>query len=452
MTRQKTRKRSQYDKIVDSDDGEHVASAPRSLVPVTNASASGHTDNWERIAVIGMGTRFARGSATPEAFWDMLTNGTDCISEVPASRWSLDDFYSITNDPGKMNSRFGGFISEPLDMFDASMFGISPREADRLDPQQRLLLEVSWEALERAGYCTQTSSGSPVGVYVGICSNDFQMLQACTGNMDLVDNYFGTGNATSCAAGRISYLMNFQGPNIAVDTACSSSLVSTHLAVQALREGDCDMALACGVNVLVSPVPSINFAQAGMLSPGGRCKTFDASADGYVRGEGCGVIVLKRLSVAQKAGDSIMATIRGSALNHDGRSSGLTAPNGLSQQRVIRSALDNARIQPEDIGYLETHGTGTSLGDLIELGALQKVLKRNAGGNLILGSIKTNLGHLEGAAGIAGLCKIILACQKGAIPNIFTCVPRTNCCWITRTWWCPKKPCPGTALDRVSPA
>ena len=251
-----------------------------------------------------------------------------------------------------------------------------------------------------------------MGVYVGMCSTDYMMMQATTGNFDLVDGYFGTSNSSSCAAGRISYVMNFQGPAITVDTACSSSLVSTHLAVRALREGDCDLALACGVNLMLSPVLSIAFAQGGMLSPGGRCRTFDASADGYVRGEGCCVAVLKKLSLAQQSGDTVCALIKGSAINHDGRSSSLTAPNGLSQQRVLLASLQDANMMPDDISYIEAHGTGTSLGDLIELQALSKVMKRQDGQEFTVGSIKTNIGHLEGCAGLAGLFKIVMSLQK----------------------------------------
>jgi acyl transferase domain-containing protein/NADPH:quinone reductase-like Zn-dependent oxidoreductase/thioesterase domain-containing protein/acyl carrier protein len=400
----------------DATDVAAVGAAPAAAaasVAVPTTVASDH----EPIAVIGIGVRMPGGSDTPDAYWNMLMSGTDCISEVPASRWSLDEYYSDDQtEKGKMNSKYGGFLSEPVDMFDNVVFGISPREAERMDPQQRLLLECTWEALERAGYCQQKLTGQPVGVYVGMCSTDYQMLQMMTGNVDMIDAYYGTGNAVSCAAGRLSYVMNFQGPNLTTDTACSSSLVATHMAVTSLRTRQCDMALSAGVNLLLAPILSINFSQAGMLAPGGRCKTFDASADGYVRGEGCGVIVLKRLSDAIAAHDNLIAVIKGSAINHDGRSSGLTVPNGPAQQACLRSAMANARVEPADYTYFETHGTGTSLGDLIELGSLTGVIGKRSGNPLTIGSIKTNIGHLEGAAGIAGLMKIILATQSGSTP------------------------------------
>ena len=291
---------------------------------------------------------------------------------------------------------FGGFL-EQVDAFDPQFFGISPREAETMDPQQRLLLEVSWESLENAGIAPELMAGSLTGVFIGMSSSDYSQLRS---QQNLVpDAYLGTGNAHSIGANRLSYLFDFRGPSLSVDTACSSSLVAIHLALKSLRDGECDCALAGGVNLMLSPELTQTFTLAGMMAADGRCKTFDADADGYVRGEGCGVVVLKRVSDAVAAGDNILALISGSAINQDGRSNGLTAPNGLSQQAVIRQALTNAHLEPQEISYLETHGTGTSLGDPIEVNSLKQVLMpgRESSQPLFLGSVKTNIGHLEAA-------------------------------------------------------
>ncbi|QSJ15492.1 SDR family NAD(P)-dependent oxidoreductase [Nostoc sp. UHCC 0702] len=371
----------------------------------------------EAIAIIGMGCRFPGGANSPEAFWQLLVNGVDGISEVPADRWSLDTYYDPDPEtPGKMYTRHGGFIEHLYD-FDPHFFGLSPREAVTLDPQQRLLLEVSWEVLEHAAVSPDRLVGTPTGVFVGICSNDHSQL-LLSQDLHEIDAYVGTGNTHSVAAGRLSYLLGLQGPCMAVDTACSSSLVSVHLACQSLRNGECDLALAGGVNRIISPEVTINFCKAKMLAADGRCKTFDASANGYIRGEGCGMVLLKRLSDAVANGDQILAVIRGSAINQDGRSSGLTVPNGPAQQALIRQALENAGIQPSQVSYIEAHGTGTSLGDPIEVGALGAVFdKHHSPENpLMLGSVKTNIGHLEGSAGIAGLIKVVLALQHQEIP------------------------------------
>lgn len=367
----------------------------------------------EPIAIIGLGCRFPQ-APNPQAFWELLRNGIHAVTEVPPDRWDVDAFHSENPDPGKVTTRFGAFLDN-VDLFDPAFFGISPREATRMDPQQRLLLEVSWEALENAFIPPRSLAGSRTGVFVGISSYDYSRLQFDDPNM--IDAYAGTGNAHSIAANRLSYVFDLRGPSMAVDTACSSSLVSTHLAVQSLRNGESDLAIAGGVNLILTPELTITFSQARMLSPDGFCKTFDANADGYVRGEGCGVVILKRLSDALNDGDSILALIRGSAVNQDGRSNGLTAPNGLAQQDVIRYALADAGVEPRQISYIEAHGTGTPLGDPIEISSLQAVLEdKDAKGRVLVGSVKTNIGHLESAAGIAGLIKSVLALQNESIP------------------------------------
>jgi amino acid adenylation domain-containing protein/thioester reductase-like protein len=368
----------------------------------------------EPIAIIGLSCRFPK-APNPGAFWDLLRNGVDAISEVPPERWNADAFYSSDpSTPGKVASRWGGFL-ENVDLFDPHFFGISPREAARMDPQQRLLLEASWEALENALIPPDSLAGSRTGVFVGISSYDYSRLQF--DDPERIDAYAGTGNAHSIAANRLSYVFDLRGPSMAIDTACSSSLVAAHLACQSLRAGESDLALAGGVNLILTPELTITFSQARMLSPEGHCKTFDASADGYVRGEGCGMVVLKRLSDALRDGDNILALIRGSAVNQDGRSNGLTAPNGLAQQEVIRQALADAQVLPHQIGYVEAHGTGTPLGDPIEIASLRAVLDEEASNSRVLvGSVKTNIGHLESAAGIAGLIKSVLALQNEAIP------------------------------------
>jgi len=367
----------------------------------------------EPIAIIGLSCRFPQ-APNPQTFWELLRNGVDAVIEVPSDRWDVDAFHSENPDPGKVTTRFGAFLDN-VDLFDPTFFGISPREAARMDPQQRLLLEVSWEALENAFIPPQALAGTRTGVFVGISSYDYSRLQF--DDPEMIDAYAGTGNAHSIAANRLSYVFDLRGPSMAIDTACSSSLVATHLAVQSLRSGESDLALAGGVNLILTPELTITFSQARMLSPDGHCKTFDANADGYVRGEGCGVVILKRLSDALREGDNILALIRGSAVNQDGRSNGLTAPNGLAQQDVIRSALADAGVTPQQIGYVEAHGTGTPLGDPIEISSLRAVLDNGeTNGRVLVGSVKTNIGHLESAAGIAGLIKSILALQNESIP------------------------------------
>jgi len=371
----------------------------------------------EPVAVIGIGCRFPGGANDSDSFWRLLIEGRDAISEVPPERWDIDAFYDPDPDaPGKMSTRWGGFL-DGIEQFDPEFFGISPREAAGMDPQQRLLLEVVWEALENAGQNPDRLAGSQIGVFVGVCNGDYFLMRFERAR-DSVDAYVETGNAHSVASGRISYVLGLKGPSVSVDTACSSSLTAVHLACQSLKAGECRMALAGGVNLILMPDTTMILSKSHMMAPDGRCKAFDAAADGFVRSEGCGVVLLKRLSDARADGDNILALIRGTACNQDGRSSGLTAPNGPSQAAVIREALANAGLQPGDVDFIEAHGTGTSLGDPIEARSLAEVFGPGRGSDLSLrvGSVKSNFGHAESAAGIAGLIKAILALQHGKIP------------------------------------
>ncbi|MEO5330728.1 MAG: amino acid adenylation domain-containing protein [Magnetococcus sp. YQC-5] len=372
----------------------------------------------EPIAVIGMSCRFPGHANTPERFWELLQSGTDAITEVPQDRWNAEAWHHPDPEtPGTINTRYGGFIGGLTD-FDPQFFEISRREAASLDPQQRLLLELTWEALERANLPLEKVRGQPAGVFVALSNADYALLLHKTRDPREIDAYYITGNTASVAAGRLSYFLGVTGPCLSVDTACSSSLLATHLACQSLRHQECNLALVAGVNRILIPEISVNFTKGHMLAPDGRCKTFDARANGYVRGEGCGVLILKRLSNALADGDAILALIRGSAVNQDGASGGLTMPNGLAQERVIRQALENGHLQPGQIDYIEAHGTGTPLGDPIEVGALANVFGRDRTANrpLMIGSVKTNFGHLEAASGMAGMIKTILALQHQAIP------------------------------------
>jgi acyl transferase domain-containing protein/acyl carrier protein len=371
----------------------------------------------EPVAIVGMGCRMPGGADSPDRLWRLLEAGVDAITEVPATRWSNAALCDA--DPtaaGKIASRCGGFV-QGIDEMDAAFFGISPREAASLDPQQRILLETAWHALEDAGVNAEEIGSNRGGIFVGLATGDYAHMLAA-GERERLDQYVGSGTSNSVAAGRLSYVLGWNGPSLCVDTACSSSLVAVHLACQSLRTGECDVALAGGANCILSPVLSVSLSRAHMLAGDGRCKTFDAAADGYGRAEGCGILVLKRLIDAVADNDRILALIRGSAVNHDGRSSGLTVPNGSAQQAVIRTALENAGATPSQVGYVEAHGTGTALGDPIEIGALAGVFGtvRDSSAPLFVGSIKTNLGHLEAAAGVAGLIKVVLALQHRRIP------------------------------------
>ncbi len=372
----------------------------------------------EPIAVIGMGCRFPGGISNPADYWDLLKIGGNAVTEMNRERWHMDAFYDPDlSQPGKINSRFMGILKD-IDQFDAELFGIAPVEAQCMDPQHRIFLETVWDAVEHAGYAPDSLKGSKTGVFLGISSQDYAHMQTRVGLLDQISPYDGTGNAGSVAAGRLSYLLGLQGPSMALDTACSSSLVAVNMACQSLRLQESNMVIAAGVGLILSPTSSIVFSKARMLAEDGKCKTFDADADGYVRAEGCGVLVLKRLSDAIKDGDNILALIRGTAVNQDGRSQGLTAPNEAAQERVILDALANGGVAPEQVSYVEAHGTGTSLGDPIEVGAIGAVYSKSHSKQkpLLIGSAKTNLGHMEAAAGMGGLIKVILSMQHRQLP------------------------------------
>ncbi|MCV7344817.1 type I polyketide synthase [Mycolicibacterium rhodesiae] len=388
--------------------GAQLAAAPASL-------AGAATD--EPIAIIAVACRFP-GAADADAYWDVLSGAVDAIREIPEDRFDVDQYYDPDQQtPGKIYTRSGGYL-ESVDSFDPEFFGISPREAVWIDPQQRLMLEIAWEGLEKAGYAPSSLRGSRTGVFVGVGANEYSHLLSGE-SVENLEAHFITGNALNAIAGRVAFTLGLEGPAMAVDTACSSSLVAVHQASQALHSGDCDMALAGGVNVLLSPASIVAASRARMLAPDGRCKTFDASADGYVRGEGCGILVLKRLSDAQRDGDRIAAVIRSSAVNQDGASSGLTVPNGGAQQRLISAALTRAGLGGADVDYLEAHGTGTPLGDPIEVQAAAAVYGtgRDPIRPLLMGTAKTNIGHLESAAGVAGLIKVVLSLQNELLPQ-----------------------------------
>jgi acyl transferase domain-containing protein/acyl-CoA synthetase (AMP-forming)/AMP-acid ligase II/acyl carrier protein len=377
------------------------------------------TSSAEPIAIVGIGCRFP-GAPGFEEFWTLLRNGVDAITEIPRDRWDVDALY----DPrpgtiGKMSTRWGGFLPG-LDRFDPHFFGISPREASAMDPQQRLLLEVAWEALENAGQPPDKLAGSRTGVFVGIGGFDYSnVIINYPDHLKAINAYLGTGNAHSIAANRISYLLDLRGPSVAIDTACSSSLVAIHMACESLRGAQADLAIAGAVNLILSPEVTIAFSHARMMAADGRCKTFDAAADGYVRAEGCGAVVLKRLSDARRDRDHILALIRGSAVNQDGRTAGIAAPNASAQQAVIREALAQAGVAPHELTYIEAHGTGTSIGDPIEVEAIKGALGTPMPGELhcLLGSVKANIGHLENASGMAGLAKVLGCLRHDQIPG-----------------------------------
>ncbi|WP_328429978.1 SDR family NAD(P)-dependent oxidoreductase [Streptomyces sp. NBC_00443] len=390
------------------DDGptQAVTAAP------ARAGAAGRQD--DDIAIISMACRFPGGADDPEALWRLLGTGEDAITEVPAGRWDTQGLHDPDPEAtGKAYSLRGGYLAG-IDRFDAPFFGISPREAAAMDPQQRLLLQTSWEALERAGIVPDTLNGSSTGVYIGLYDSGYLASAA----LDQLDGHVGTGSASSVASGRIAYTLGLQGPAVTVDTACSSSLVALHLAARALAGGECDLALAGGATLLVTPRGHVEFSRLRGLSPSGRCSPFSAGADGVVWAEGCGVVLLKRLADARRDGDRILAVVKGSAINQDGRSQGLSAPNGPAQERVVRAALDTAGLQPHDLDHIEAHGTGTPLGDPIEGRALAAVFgpDRPADRPLGVGSLKSNIGHTQAAAGIAGVIKTVLALHHQRIP------------------------------------
>ncbi|MEO7360050.1 MAG: SDR family NAD(P)-dependent oxidoreductase, partial [Gemmatimonadaceae bacterium] len=381
------------------------------------------------IAIIGMGCRFPK-APNIGAYWRMMLNSVDAISEVPASRWDVDAFYDPRPaTPCKIVTRNGGFL-EDIDRFDPYFFGISPREAIRLDPQQRLLLEVTWEAMEHAGIPRNQFAGSHTGVFMGVCTDDYITLER--GDLRNIDIYLGTGGSRGSTAGRLAFAYGLSGPVAAVDTACSSSLVALHQACNSLRLGDCDMALAGGVNVVLHPGTAVAFSQANLLSPDGRCKAFDSRANGFVRSEGAGVVLLKPLAKAVVDGDPVYAVIRATASNNDGSSSTFMTPSRTGQAELLRVAYERAGVAPNCIQFVEAHGTGTEVGDPIEVGALSDVLASGRAADEVcyLGSAKTNLGHLEAAAGVAGLIKAVLCLHNRVIPpNLHFLTPNPGIPW-----------------------
>ncbi|WP_394827355.1 type I polyketide synthase [Pendulispora albinea] len=373
----------------------------------------------EPIAIVSTACRFPGGCNTPRAFWELLAAGKDTVRDVPAERWDAERLY----DPERRKrwsayTKVGSFLDEDVSAFDAEAFGVSPREAGSIDPQQRILLEVAWEAIENAGISVQSLSGSRTGVYMGVLSVDYGRIPLESLHPEDLP-YSGTGMEFSFPAGRISYHLGLRGPSMVVASACSSSLVCLHQAAAALRNRECDLALAGGVNLMLSPEPYIVLSKLGAIAPDGRCKTFDDSADGYGRGEGLGVIVLKRLSDAVRDGNPVLALVAGSAVNHDGSAGGISVPNGAAQQEVIQQALASAGLSPDHIDYVEAHGTGTSLGDPIELDALHAIFGpgRDPRRPLLVGSVKSNIGHLEGAAGVASIIKVVEALRHRRIPR-----------------------------------
>ncbi|MFI6291654.1 SDR family NAD(P)-dependent oxidoreductase [Nonomuraea sp. NPDC050790] len=385
----------------------------------------------EPIAVIGAGCRLPGGVDGPDAFWRLLRAGRDTVRQFPADRADLRAWYDPDPDtPGTTYTLNGAFVDQ-VDRFEPEVFGISPREAIGMDPQQRLVLEVAWEALEHAGYAPDSLGGSATGVYLGVSTTDYVRLRQERGDAADVDAYQLMGEP-SFTAGRLSFVLGLMGPSQVVDTACSSSLVALHDACRALSLGECDLALAGGVNLMLSPYSFVLLSKFRGLAPDGRCKTFDASADGYGRGEGAGLVVLKRLADAERDGDNVLAVVAGTAVRHDGHSSGMTVPNPASQQAVIAAALEQAGLDPADLDYVEAHGTGTALGDPIELRALEAVVgsAHHPASPLLVGSVKTNIGHLEAAAGIAGLLKLVLSVHHGEIPaHLHFTDPNPNVDW-----------------------
>ncbi|MCH9736219.1 MAG: type I polyketide synthase, partial [Actinomycetia bacterium] len=384
--------------------------------PIAEAPVAGRAMGDDAIAVIGLGCRFPGDIHGPDSLWEFLSEGRSAVSQVPPTRWSWYDDGSAEGAAALAGTtRWGSYLSN-IDEFDAEFFEISPSEADKMDPQQRLLLEVTYEALEHAGIRPDTLRRTQTGVFAAACLGEYAVM--ASKDLSEVNAYSGTGGALSVIANRVSYYFDLRGPSVTVDTACSSSLVALHLACQSLRTGDSDLALASGVNVILSPAVTRSFDQAEAMSQSGRCHAFDARADGFVRGEGCGVAVLKRLSDALRDGDRVLAVVRGSAVNQDGRSNGLMAPNPAAQMAVLRAAYSAAGVEPREVDYVEAHGTGTLLGDPIEARALGAVLGRGraADAPLLIGAVKSNLGHTEAAAGIVGFAKTVLALQHGRIP------------------------------------
>src|SRR4051812_37449928 len=371
----------------------------------------------DRIAIIGIGCRFPGGSNDAESFWKLLVERRDAVTEVPADRWNVERYYDPEPGiPGKTFAKRAGFLDQ-IDQFDPQFFGISPREAPYVDPQHRLLLETAWEAIENAGLVLDFEKGTDIGVFVGISHNDYQGIQSTAFDHSGIAPHTPTGSAHSIAANRISYCLNLRGPSVAMDTACSSALTAVHTACEHIWAGRGETALAGGVTVMITPGGFIGFSQAGMLSPDGRCAAFDTTASGFVRGEGAGMVLLKRLSQAIADGDPIQGVIVGTALNQDGHTNGISLPSAQAQARLVQDACKDAGVSPNQIGFVEAHGTGTAVGDPIEAHALAEALCQDRSTPLPIGSVKTNVGHLETAAGVAGLVKAMLVLQHREIPG-----------------------------------
>jgi acyl transferase domain-containing protein len=390
-------------------------SSNRSLVTDDNGKVE-ELGFREPIAIVGIGCRFPGNARDAESFWNLIASGTSAITEVPADRWNADRYYHP--DPlatERMVTKWGGFVDQ-LKRFDAAFWGVSPREAMRMDPQQRWLLEAAWEALEDAGIPPTTLRGTTTGVFVGISANDYHTLQLSERHH--IDVHTNSGGTLSIAANRVSYMLDLRGPSVSVDTACSSALVAVSFACQAIWSGECDGALAGGANALISPNSSIGFSKAGMLSPSGQCFAFDERANGYVRGEGAGLVYLKPLSRAQQDGDRIYAVVRAAVVNSDGHTSSMTVPGVESQASMLRQAYRDAGIRPLDVDYIEAHGTGTPVGDPIESEALGRVLGegRAVDKKCLMGSVKSNIGHLESGSGIAGMIKAALVLHHRMVP------------------------------------
>ncbi len=403
----------------DTDYRELLGNALREIKRLRSERETFVQNHSEPIAIVGMACRFP-GAPTPEQFWEMSINGKDRITTIPKDRWDPHEYYDpIPGKVGKIVTTQGGFIDN-VRSFDAEFFGISPKEARSMDPQQRLLLELTWEALERSAIAPDSLYGKRTGVFLGLSNLEYASLIRQTGDISCIDSHFGTGNSASIAAGRVAYVFGFNGPTMTIDTACSSSLVSIHLATASLRRRECTAAIAGGINLLLLPETFVHFSSARMLANDGRCKPFSAQANGYGRAEGCGIVVLKRLSDAVRDRDPIEALIVGTAINHDGRSAGLTAPNGPAQEAVIQSALEDARLKASDISLIEAHGTGTPLGDPIEAGAIARVYGqgRTEANPVYVATVKANIGHAESAAGVAGLIHACKCLQHRQIPPL----------------------------------